>query len=232
MAKLQCAICQTHITLAMGRYPTKDKNKICKTCTKKAGLNALTVQSFTVEEIIANSQSPQNDKIEKIMQQLADAGISGTFGTKKEIKHLPDVIHDDEIIKYATSGFYSGSTVLIVVTDKRIIFFDKGLIYGTNKTEIPLDKINSISYKKGMVLSKLKMYNGAAPVNIDKIENNTIEKLTSILNKSIEDYNNKPQQVVSAHSVADELKKFKELLDSEIISQEEFDDQKKKLLGL
>lgn len=37
---------------------------------------------------------------------------------------------------------------------------------------------------------------------------------------------------VSAISPADELKKFKELLDSNIISQEEFDNKKKELLGL
>ncbi|MDO4744896.1 MAG: SHOCT domain-containing protein, partial [Clostridia bacterium] len=36
----------------------------------------------------------------------------------------------------------------------------------------------------------------------------------------------------SAFSVADELKKFKELLDMDIITQEEFDAKKKQLLGL
>ena len=38
--------------------------------------------------------------------------------------------------------------------------------------------------------------------------------------------------VVQQASAADELKKFKELLDSGIISQEEFDAKKKQLLGL
>lgn len=38
--------------------------------------------------------------------------------------------------------------------------------------------------------------------------------------------------VIAAASSADELKKFKELLDADIISQEEFDEKKKQLLGL
>ena len=42
----------------------------------------------------------------------------------------------------------------------------------------------------------------------------------------------RPQAAVSAPSAADELKKFKELLDSGVISQEEFDTKKKLLLGL
>lgn len=43
---------------------------------------------------------------------------------------------------------------------------------------------------------------------------------------------NKPQASASAVSSADELKKFKELLDSGVITQEEFDAKKKQLLGL
>lgn len=40
------------------------------------------------------------------------------------------------------------------------------------------------------------------------------------------------QTVIQQNSAADELKKFKELLDSGIITQEEFDAKKKQLLGL
>lgn len=43
---------------------------------------------------------------------------------------------------------------------------------------------------------------------------------------------NAPTQVVSETSAADELKKFKDLLDSGVITQEEFDAKKKELLGL
>ena len=44
-----------------------------------------------------------------------------------------------------------------------------------------------------------------------------------------------PQQIINniqETSNADELKKFKDLLDSGIITQEEFDEKKKQLLGL
>ena len=43
---------------------------------------------------------------------------------------------------------------------------------------------------------------------------------------------NTPAQVVTATSVADELKKFKDLLDMGVITQEEFDAKKKQLLVL
>lgn len=41
-----------------------------------------------------------------------------------------------------------------------------------------------------------------------------------------------PQQAAPVQSTADELKKYKELLDADIITQEEFDDKKRQLLGL
>ena len=42
----------------------------------------------------------------------------------------------------------------------------------------------------------------------------------------------KNQPVVAAVSAADELKKYKELLDADIITKEEFDLKKKQLMGL
>ena len=59
---------------------------------------------------------------------------------------------------------------------------------------------------------------------------------TDIREVSEEEWQNlasKPQTApAAAASAADELKKFKELLDMGVISQEEFDEKKKQLLGL
>lgn len=54
-----------------------------------------------------------------------------------------------------------------------------------------------------------------------------LEKAEGYLLNDEEDNNSRPSV-----NVADEIKKFKELLDLGAITQEEFDMQKKKLLGL
>lgn len=74
------------------------------------------------------------------------------MGLDKEIKHLPEVLQDNKIICYLTSGLIEGNTWLIVCTNKRVIFLDKGLLYGLEQLEISLDKINSISQKRGLML--------------------------------------------------------------------------------
>jgi len=61
------------------------------------------------------------------------------------------------------------------------------------------------------------------------------QETVDIINKKIKEAKtgkNAPQVITQQTSSADELKKFKELLDSGIITQEEFDTKKKQLLGL
>lgn len=235
MAKLHCIGCDSLITISMTRYTLKDRKKICKTCAKSLNLTPFSATKLSSEEFISalnNTNSFQ--KAKKIKQQLVDAGVSDTFGTKKEISILPEILHDEETLLYATSGFFNGNTILIIITDQRLLFLDSGMIYGTNTTEIPLDKINSVSYSKGLLLSTLVVYNGATAVKVDNIANNTIEKLASEIKKSYSKYQSRniPSDNDNLISPADELKKFKELLDMGAISETEFDSKKKGLLKL
>ena len=67
--------------------------------------------------------------------------------------------------------------------------------------------------------------------------NAKMEEVASYIKSRVEEYKtakNAPATTIiqNTFSVADEIKKFKELLDSGIITQEEFDAKKKQLLGL
>ena len=66
----------------------------------------------------------------EIRAQIEALGEIDTFGTKKEIRYLPDVMEPGEAIKGLASGLMDANTWLVVCTDRRILFLDKGLIYG------------------------------------------------------------------------------------------------------
>lgn len=132
--------------------------------------------------------------LETIIKQLEKANVTDTFGTKKEIKALPEIINDDETILYATSSFFKGNTVLIVCTDNRILFIDKGLIYGVKSYEIPLDMVNGVSYSIGLVFGKVSVVNGAITNEIDNIEKKTVSILADTIKKAANDYKNKLKQ--------------------------------------
>ena len=66
------------------------------------------------------------EEYNKIAEEMGDT----QFFTKKELYYLPEVLMENEPVLAYTSGFMDGNTWLITLTDRRIIFLDKGLIYG------------------------------------------------------------------------------------------------------
>jgi hypothetical protein len=67
-----------------------------------------------------------------------------------------------------------------------------------------------------------------------KQSNEKMQKVADYCKKQVEEYKSGKhnQSPVQAYSPADEIKKFKELLDMGAITQEEFDAKKKQILGL
>ncbi|WP_455036810.1 PH domain-containing protein [Leptotrichia massiliensis] len=164
--------------------------------------------------------------LKDIKEMLVKCGAA-IWGTKKEVKELPNIISDDEIITYATSGVYDGHTWLVISTNKRIIFLDKGMFFGVNQIEIPLSKVNSIKYRKRFFLGEIEIWDGASMIKVTNILKKTLVPFVNAVNDSIEEFENfKKNQT----SVADELIKFKKLLDDGVISRGEFDKKKKELL--
>ncbi len=170
-----------------------------------------------------------------VLNRFEEVNVTDLFGTKKEVKELPNILRSDETIMYATSGFMDNNTWLITCTDKRVIFLDKGLIYGLKHIEIPIEKINSVSHKKGLMFGTLTVHHGSDSMLIKQINKDTIDPMMEAINREINkarDFGNNSIKQRETVSAADEIKKFKELLDEGVLTQEEFDAKKKELLGL
>lgn len=115
----------------------------------------------------------------------------------------------------------------MIVTDKRV--------YGTAKfgkrVDLPLDSISAVgtSAFKGIGVTT-----SSGAIKFRFIKNR--DELHSEVSKLLIERQNKSTATISSNissaSNADELKKYKELLDGGIISQEEFNAKKKQLLGL
>ena len=165
--------------------------------------------------------------LKDIKEMLSKSG-SLILGTKKEVKELTNIINDDEIITYATSRVYDGHTWLVVSTNKRIIFLDKGMLFGVNQIEIPLSKVNAVKYKKGLFIGEIEIWDGASMFRVKSVLKKTLIPFINAVNNSIEEM--KKTQNSPKLSVADEIMKFKRLLDEGAITQEEFDKKKKELL--
>lgn len=174
--------------------------------------------------------------ISDVQAEINSLPCKDDWGTRKEISELPNILTVDEHIKAMTSGVTEGNTWLIVCTNRRVLMLDKGMLYGLKLIDIPLDRINSISHSKGLLLGKISITDGATTRTIENIANTTVSFFADTVNKEIEIFkqskNTPVAQVVNNVSVADELIKFKQLLDMGVLTQEEFDMKKKELLGI
>lgn len=119
----------------------------------------------------------------------------------------------------------------LTVTDKRV--YGKAIL--GKRVDIPLDSISAVgtsSFLKGVsVASSSGRLVFTAIANKDEIHKVISDLLLERQSKNRENQPTIVKQEVS-QSNADELKKYKNLLDSGIISQEEFEAKKKQLLGL
>lgn len=170
-----------------------------------------------------------------VLNRFKDINVTDLFGTKKEVKELPNIIRDDETIMYATSGFMDNNTWLITCTDKRILFLDKGMIYGLKQVEIPIEKINSVSHKKGLMFGAITIHHGSDHMEVKQINKDTLSPLVDTINNEIEKLKSNSggttlETKEVSYSVADEIIKFKNLLDEDVITEEEFQNKKKELL--
>ncbi len=66
-------------------------------------------------------------QLEEEMKHLASKVTDTAYGTKKEFFHLPKIPGADELPQTIAIGSIEGHTGLIWLTNKRLIFLNKGL---------------------------------------------------------------------------------------------------------
>ena len=116
----------------------------------------------------------------------------------------------------------------LVITDKRV--YGKA-VFG-KRVDLPLDKVSAVgtSFLKGIDVGT-----SSGRIKFKLVKNQ--DEIHSALSKLLMERQEKETKSTVVENIistsnADELKKFKDLLDSGVITQEEFDEKKKQLLGL
>lgn len=154
------------------------------------------------------------------------------FFTKKELKYLPEVLAGGEQVLAFTSGLMDGNTWLITLTDRRVIFLDKGMLYGLKQSSIELDKINAVSGKTGIMFGEILIQDGG---NERKISNVWKKTVTAFTNKVRDAMHAKKQPAVQVPSSEDDmiskLERLGALRDKGVLTPEEFAEQKAKILS-
>lgn len=116
-----------------------------------------------------------------IAQEMGD----DRFFTTKELDHLPKVLDSEEQVLAFSSGLHKGNTWLIVLTGERILFLDKGMIYGLRTSSIELERVNNFDYEKGLLFGSISIGSNAEIYEITNVWKKTVEPFTRKLREAI-----------------------------------------------
>lgn len=234
----ECVNCA--VTLKFNNTPNLRAGKLstgetlCFGCFSKLSstVSPRGIKKLTADDAVAKLKTI-NANMDRIKEQIKGLGLSklSSLLGRNEIAELPNLVSPSENIIGVVQGSYNKGAGLLVATDKRLLFVDKGMV--SLKTEdFPISKINSIQFEAGYAFATIKIAtagNVAAITNVDKADGkNFVDTARYIMDAP-------PPQPVSQAApldIAEQLQKFAALKEQGILSEEEFNTQKKKLLGL
>jgi len=118
-------------------------------------------------ELVTRQAGPltAND-IDGVLKRLP--GGSAFLG-RREVKELPSILWEDEVIHHIVQGMYSGGNGILVCTQRRLVFVDKGMFGSLKVEDFPLDKISSIQYSTGLLLGTITIFTSGNKAEISHV---------------------------------------------------------------
>lgn len=173
------------------------------------------------------------EMLEREYARIADEIGDDRFFTRKELAFLPQILSHGEQVLAFTSGFMEGGSWLVTLTDRRIIFLDKGLLFGLKQTAIELDKVNSISGSTGLLFGRITVEDGASQRLISNVRKQTVTAFTNRARDAVQARKFVLAQGARAGApdVVSQLERLMHLLERGAISSQEFQYQKRRLLS-
>ena len=161
-----------------------------------------------------------------------------------ERRMLYSIIGGEEAIQCLVGGTFRADTKrlhkhrgVVVATDKRVVFVDKGIIGSTETQEMPYRNIEAITYSTGMFAGGIQITGlGASSFRIEDImDKETMQPFVECVRGHVEDAAQPTPSIppsAAAESSLDDLERLAALYEKGILTEEEFSTKKKQMLGI
>ena len=205
--------------------------------------------------------------VQDIEKQFDNAGIPEYKGNRN-LPLLPEILNDNEIIEMASNGHkmqentallggkYAVKDVsagIILATNIRVIYVNKGMMWGFTLEDYDYSKISSIEQSRGMLTTVLEINASGNSVVLGSIAHDEASRIATAIGNRIGQSNRRVevnQQVVQGDNIteikdsvlnrsnvgtgsskAEELREAKSLLDEGLINEDDYEKMKKEILG-
>lgn len=183
-------------------------------------------------------KTASKDQLKAEMKRLSAAVSDTPFGTKKEFFHLPEILNSGEQPLAIASGMMDGNTWLITLTNKRVIFLDKGMIFGVKQVDINLSNIVSVGGKTGLMFGEIMISTSGQNYTIKNVMKSSVIPFTNLVNETRNAMSapaQKQQEPTESINSFDEqmskLERLAEMKEEGILTEEEFKQQKQRILN-
>ena len=176
-------------------------------------------------------------RIERAIRNIDSLSNSRLF-SRREIQELPNILWDDELPEQCVTGKYHANSGILVATDRRMLFVDKGLLGQLKVDDFPYDKISSLESNRGILAGSIVIHTSGNWDCIDSIPKGQVDAFVAAQRKKVALWKNKAevppqtsrQSPSSIGSVIDELERLGKLRQQGILTQDEFEQAKARLI--
>lgn len=188
---------------------------------------------------------------EEMYQFCLDNGLGSGITTGWALKHfriIEEALDQDERALFCFIGLHNFVSITkhdgnfaYAITPKRIIMAQKKLI-GQNLQTVALERVNDITFSSGLMFGMLTIDALTEKFNVE-LDKSSAKNISDRVHHLLLDLKAKQRQSVCAPSMppiqdsaqqvnTDAIYKLKELFDMDIITKEEYEAKKKKILGI
>lgn len=167
--------------------------------------------------------------------ELAEKKLNMRLGVRKELKKLTEKLAEDEEVVNLARGQYDGKTGLVVVTDRRIVFTEQGMVR-SRLEDFAYEKISSIQTETGVVFGKLTIFASGNKAVIERVgPKERIPEIGDYVRNRISPGSSPTTPPAAGPapeaSPMDQLKQLGELREAGVLTDEEFEAKKAALLS-
>lgn len=173
-----------------------------------------------------------------LRQDIAEAKskMRVKLGAGREIKRLASYLWDGEMVEQMTTGSYGKGTGLVVLTDRRLLFVQDGVMSKTTE-DFPLDKVSSVQWTSGLLMGEIIIFASGNKSDIKNVDKDDGKEIVDRIRHRL----SAPSQPASAPVASSPpaaapdpielLRRLGELRDAGIVTDAEFAAKKAELLS-
>ncbi len=169
-------------------------------------------------------------RLDEIREQIGHVDGASKLLSRREVKQLPDILWEDETIGKMVQGWYENGSGILVATNRRVVFVDKG-ITRLRVEDFAYDKISSIQYTTGLAFGKITIFASSNRAEIGQVAKNQTRVFAEYVRAQIAASSTPNEAPGTTVDIAGQLERLAKLRDQGALTDEEFEAQKQKLLN-